>query len=230
MKISASKEVRPSKLWAQDWWWWWWFSCLFTIARQAPLSMGFPRQEYGSGLPFPAPGALPDPGIRPTFPVSSVVGGFFTAEPPGKPGGGRSECAWLGRGRRSVRVVGCPPRPEACLEEASREEAGEELRWVGPENQSESADALPPHSCPTPGSSPGPAWITAPQASLPTPGLHRTTWPPRPLCAHPTAGRREEKGGGVAPPPAPPPSSAFRLSTGSPPRSQRRLAQRLLLG
>ena len=144
--------------------------------------MGFPRQEYGSGLPFPAPGALPDPGIRPTFPVSSVVGGFFTAEPPGKPGGGRSECAWLGRGRRSVRVVGCPPRPEACLEEASREEAGEELRWVGPENQSESADALPPHSCPTPGSSPGPAWITAPQASLPTPGLHRTTWPPG-LCA-----------------------------------------------
>ena len=192
--------------------------------------MGFPRQEYGSGLPFPTPGALPDSGIQPTFPVSSVVGGFFTAEPPGKPGGDRSECASLGRGQRSARVVDCSPGPEACLEEASREEAGEELCWVGPENQSESSDTPPPHSCPTPGSSPGPAWITDPQASLPTPGLHQTTWPPG-LCAlTPPAGRREEKGGGVAPLPAPPPSSAFRLSTGSPPRSQRRLAQLLLLG
>ena len=35
------------------------------IARQAPLSMGFPRQEYWSGLPFSSPGDLPDPGIEP---------------------------------------------------------------------------------------------------------------------------------------------------------------------
>ena len=62
-------EVRRSKLWAQDWWWWWWFSCLRTIACQAPLSTGFPRQEYWSGLPFPSPGDLPDPGIQPTFPA-----------------------------------------------------------------------------------------------------------------------------------------------------------------
>ena len=37
-----------------------------TVACQAPLSMGFPRQEYWSGLPFPSPGDLPDPGIKPT--------------------------------------------------------------------------------------------------------------------------------------------------------------------
>ena len=37
----------------------------WTVARQAPLSMGFSRQEYWSGLPFPSPGDLPDPGIKP---------------------------------------------------------------------------------------------------------------------------------------------------------------------
>ena len=45
----------------------------------APLSMEFSRPEYWSGLPFPPPGDLPDPGIRPGFPVSPVLGGkFFT--------------------------------------------------------------------------------------------------------------------------------------------------------
>ena len=53
----------------------------WTVAHQAPLSMGFPRQEYWSGLPFPSPGDLPDPGIKPTFPASA--GKFFTNEPPG---------------------------------------------------------------------------------------------------------------------------------------------------
>ena len=37
----------------------------WTVARQAPLSMGFSRQEYWSGLPFPSPGDLPNPGIKP---------------------------------------------------------------------------------------------------------------------------------------------------------------------
>ena len=37
----------------------------WTVARQAPLPMGFPRQEYWSGLPFPSPGDLPDSGIEP---------------------------------------------------------------------------------------------------------------------------------------------------------------------
>ena len=50
---------------------------------QAPLSMGFPRQEYRSGLSFPSPGDLPGPWIEPGSPT--VAGGFFTSEPPGKP-------------------------------------------------------------------------------------------------------------------------------------------------
>ena len=49
------------------------------------LSMGFSRQEYWSGLPFPPPGDLPDSGIEPASPASS--GGFSTTEPPGKPFG-----------------------------------------------------------------------------------------------------------------------------------------------
>ena len=43
------------------------FVTSWTVAHQALLSMGFPRQEYWSGLPFPPPGDLPDPGIEPTF-------------------------------------------------------------------------------------------------------------------------------------------------------------------
>ena len=53
-----------------------------TVARQASVSMGFPRKEYWSGLPFPPPGDLPDSGIEPVSPASA--GGFFTTEPPGK--------------------------------------------------------------------------------------------------------------------------------------------------
>ena len=41
----------------------------WTVAHQAPLSMGFLRQEYWSGLPFPSPGDFPDPGIEPRFPA-----------------------------------------------------------------------------------------------------------------------------------------------------------------
>ena len=50
------------------------------------LSMKFSRQEYWSGLPFPAPEDLPDSGIEPTYLASSALaGGFFTTKPPGKP-------------------------------------------------------------------------------------------------------------------------------------------------
>ena len=64
----------------------WLFEIPWTVARQAPLSMGFPRQEYWSGLPFPPPGDLPDPGIQPSSPVSPALAGrLFTTEPPGKP-------------------------------------------------------------------------------------------------------------------------------------------------
>ena len=49
------------------------------IAHQAPLSMGFSRQEYWSGLPFLSPEDLPDPGIEPMSP--ELAGGFFPPEP-----------------------------------------------------------------------------------------------------------------------------------------------------
>ena len=56
--------------------------CLFetpwnVVHHQAPLSLGFPMQEYWSGLPFPSPGDLPDPGIIPVFPA--LAGGFCRA-------------------------------------------------------------------------------------------------------------------------------------------------------
>ena len=56
---------------------------LWTVACQAPLSVGFSRQEYWSGLPFPSPGDLPDPGIKlrsPTLQADSLL-----SELPGKP-------------------------------------------------------------------------------------------------------------------------------------------------
>ena len=63
------KSLSPVRLFATPW----------TVAHQAPLSMGFSRHEYWSGLPFPPPGDLPDPGIR----LSSLMrlalaGGFLT--------------------------------------------------------------------------------------------------------------------------------------------------------
>ena len=58
----------------------------WTLAHQAPLSMGLSRQEYWSGLPFLFPGDLPKPGIKPeSFMSPALAGGFFTTEQPGKP-------------------------------------------------------------------------------------------------------------------------------------------------
>ena len=55
------------------------FPTPWTVACQAPVSMGFSRQEYWSGLPCPTPGDLPDPGIKPTSPVSPAMAvRFFT--------------------------------------------------------------------------------------------------------------------------------------------------------
>ena len=59
------------------------FAALWTVAHQAPPSMGFSRQEYGSGLPFPSPEDLPDPGIEPRSPA--LEADALTSEPPGKP-------------------------------------------------------------------------------------------------------------------------------------------------
>ena len=53
-----------------------------TVAPQTSLSMGFPRQEYWSGLPFPSPADLPGPGIEPAYPASpALAGGFLTTAP-----------------------------------------------------------------------------------------------------------------------------------------------------
>ena len=59
------------------------FTTLWTIAYQVPPSIGFSRQEYWSGLPFPSPGNLPNPGIEPRSPT--LQADALTSEPPGKP-------------------------------------------------------------------------------------------------------------------------------------------------
>ena len=69
MKVKSLSRVR---LFVTPW----------TVAYQASPSMGFSRQEYQSGLPFPSPGDLPDPGIKPGCPA--LEADALTSEPPGK--------------------------------------------------------------------------------------------------------------------------------------------------
>ena len=59
------------------------FVTTWAVARQAPLSMGFPRPEYWSGLSLPSPGNLPDLGIEPGSP--ELQADSLSSEPPGKP-------------------------------------------------------------------------------------------------------------------------------------------------
>ena len=59
------------------------FATPWTVACQAPPSMGFSRQECWSGLPFPSPGHLPDPGIEPGSPT--LQADALPSEPAGKP-------------------------------------------------------------------------------------------------------------------------------------------------
>ena len=59
------------------------FATPWTVAHQAPRSMGFSRQEYWSGLPFPSPGDLTDPGIEPGSPA--VQADTLLSDLPGKP-------------------------------------------------------------------------------------------------------------------------------------------------
>ena len=70
MKVKSLSHVQP-------------FETPWTVAYQAPLSMGFSRQEYWSGLPFPSPGDLPNSGIEPKSPT--LEADTLTSEPPGKP-------------------------------------------------------------------------------------------------------------------------------------------------
>ena len=73
---------RGGRLVAKSWTPW-------SVARQAPLSIGFPRQEYWSGLTLSSPEGLPKPGVEPESlalqAVSCIASRFFVAEPPGKP-------------------------------------------------------------------------------------------------------------------------------------------------
>ena len=66
----------------------WLFATLWTLDRQAPLSIGFSRQEYWSGLPWPPPGDLPHPGIKFTSPLSPALANrfFITSASWGAPG------------------------------------------------------------------------------------------------------------------------------------------------
>ena len=66
------------------------FVAPWTVAYQAPPSMGFSRQECWSGLPFPSPGDLPDPGIEPWSPT--LQADALPSEPPGKPGEKPRQC------------------------------------------------------------------------------------------------------------------------------------------
>ena len=59
------------------------FATRWTVAHQAPQSMDFSKQEYWSGLPFPSPGVLPNPGIEPVSPA--LQADALSSEPPGKP-------------------------------------------------------------------------------------------------------------------------------------------------
>ena len=70
------KEVLSQHMLGSTW-------TLWTVAHQAPPSIGFSRQEYWNGLPFPSPGDLPDPGIEPRSPI--LHADALTSEPPGKP-------------------------------------------------------------------------------------------------------------------------------------------------
>ena len=74
MKVESESEVAQLCPTLCDQW---------TVAYQGPLSMGFSRQEYWSGLPFPSPGDLPDPGIESRSPT--LQADPLTSAPPGKP-------------------------------------------------------------------------------------------------------------------------------------------------
>ena len=71
------------------------FATPWTIAHQAPPSMGFSRHRYWSGVPFPSPGDFADPGIEPRS--SALQSDALTSEPPGKPSnhwGNQINCSW----------------------------------------------------------------------------------------------------------------------------------------
>ena len=93
----------------------------WTVARQAPLSIGVSRQEYWSGLPFPSPGDLPNPGIEPQSPT--LQADVLTSEPPGKPKGLVPLCFAHARTHARTHTQSCPrlcdPVEEFCRPDRS---------------------------------------------------------------------------------------------------------------
>ena len=81
------------------------FATPWTVTYQAPLSMGFSRQEYWSGLPFPSPRDLPDPGIESESPA--LQADALTSEPPGKPKGNhkQQQKVTLQNGRKYLQMM-----------------------------------------------------------------------------------------------------------------------------
>ena len=78
---------------------------LWAIAHQAPLSMEFPRQEYWNGLPFPSPGDLLNPGIKPWSPA--LQADSFLTEAPGRKGGGFTQFPKVEEGSISLALPDC---------------------------------------------------------------------------------------------------------------------------
>ena len=72
IRLLPAQSLNPVQLFVTPW----------TVAHQVPLSVGFSRQEYWSGLPFPSPGDLPHPGIEPRSPA--LQADSFSSETPGK--------------------------------------------------------------------------------------------------------------------------------------------------
>ena len=82
---------------------------LWTVDLQAPLSMGFSRQEYWIGFPCPPPGGLPKPGIEPTSLISpALIGGFFTTSTIGE----RRTAVWLNLNTRKAGGYGVVSQEE----------------------------------------------------------------------------------------------------------------------
>ena len=92
----------------------WLFAIPRTVARQAPLSMEFSRQEYWSGLPFPSPGDLPYPGIKIRSPALQVDS-LPPSEPPGHESLNNNSCLIFSRHTRGCVTRGCVFGIHHCL-------------------------------------------------------------------------------------------------------------------
>ena len=119
--------------------------------------MGFPRQEYSSGLPFPSPGDLLDPGIEPVSLTSpALAGGFFTTEPSEKSHICVSSCCYFMPS--SAVSISCPVRPS--LTSHLSQKPGNQLR----------CPCLPPELCQAQSHTP----LTVGPATVPLPRAHCT--------------------------------------------------------